>query len=200
MKPFKNYENTKALSEARKLPVGAYICKVLNAEIKTYSGKNGNFDKLEISFDIAEGEYKGFYADDYKAQRQEDKKWKGVLRLYVPTDDGSEMDELNKSIFKSMTEAAEESNAGYHWDWDEAKLKGKAIGIMFRNEEWAVNGKSGWKAQPFKALSVDAVKANKFTLPKDKPLKNRPAYAAASTDLSDFEEIASGNNDLPFDI
>lgn len=202
MKPFNNYAETQVLTEQKKLPKGGYICKILNAEVKTYNGRNGSFEKLEISFDITEGEHKDFYANNYRAQRSEDKKWKGVLRVYVPTDDGSESDALTKSIFKGVTTAVEESNNGYHWDWNEAGLKGKAVGIIFRNEEWEFNNRSGWTAQPFKAVSVSAIKEGKFTVPEDKPLKNKTtaSYSSApSYDTSNFEEIAT-NDDLPFDI
>ena len=67
-------------------------------------------DSLEISIDVAEGEFKDFYATDYRGQNQEDKKWRGVLRLYVPKDDGSDMDEWTKSKLKAATNAVEDSN------------------------------------------------------------------------------------------
>ena len=64
--------------------------RILDARVNTYSGTKGTFEKLEISVDIADGEFKDFYATDYRSQTQEDKRWRGVLRQYLPTDDGSE--------------------------------------------------------------------------------------------------------------
>ena len=69
--------------------------------IHIYNGTKGTFERLEISIDVAEGEFKDFYATDYRGQNQEDKKWRGVLRLYVPKDDGSDMDEWTKSKLKA---------------------------------------------------------------------------------------------------
>ena len=196
MKPFNNYAETQALSETRKLPKGGYVCKILNAEVKDYSWGQS----LHISIDIIEGEYKDFYAADYRAQRAEDKKWKGVLRLSVPTDDGTEKDDLTKRIFKGNIEAVEDSNSGYHWDWDEKKLKGKTVGCIFRNEEWQMDGRSGWKAQPFKFIDAAKIRSGDFKIPDDKAKNGGSSAApAVSSDMSYFEEVPS-NSDLPFDI
>lgn len=191
MQKVKDWDTVQAVGEAVKLPVDGYVCKIMDAKEMTYNGTSGEFSRLEVSFDIAEGEYKGFFANDYRAQQQEDKKWKGVLRLYIPKDDGSEMDEWTKRRLKSLTESAEDSNSGFHWEWDESKLKDKLVGIVFRNEEWDFNGKTGWKAQAFKAVSVSAVRDGKFSIPKEKPLANSNASSNTFTEVED-------NEDLPF--
>lgn len=204
MRPFKDYETTQTITGSRQLPVGAYICTILKAEEKVYNtSKGGEWHKLEISFDIAEGENKGFYADNYRAQTGEDKKWKGVIKLNVPNDDGSEMDAWNKRSFKTNMQAIEESNNGYHWDWNEVQLKNKAVGIVFRSEEWEYNGKNGWHTAAFKFISVADVKSGNFKIPDPKPLKGKtlapqPAVnASALPDMSDFEDIIS-DAPLPF--
>lgn len=187
-----NWESVKAATERVTLPAGGYIVKILNAEIKTYGKPEETFDKLEISIDITDGEFKDFYANDYRSQIQEDKKWKGMLRQYTPKDDGSEKDEWTKSSLKALTDAIEESNTGYHWDWNEVGLKGKVVGCLFRSEEWEYDGKEGWKTQPFKFLPVDAIKSGKFKMPKEKPIKGKVASQPAPV----YEEIA--DSDLPF--
>ena len=204
MKPFKDYETTQTITGSRQLPVGAYICTILKAEEKVYNtSKGGEWHKLEISFDIAEGENKGFYAADYRAQTGEDKKWKGVIRLNVPNDDGSEMDAWNKRSFKTNMQAIEESNNGYHWDWNEAQLKNKTVGIVFRSEEWEYNGRSGWRTAAFKFIPAADVKSGNFKIPDPKPLKGKASApqpvvnASALPDMSDFEDIIS-DSPLPF--
>ena len=193
MKPFSNYENTQTFSERPKLPAGGYIAKIKKAAVRTY--QNGEIEKLEIAFDIIEGEYKDFFANDLATQTSEDKKWKGVLRLFIPIDDGSDKDNTTKSIFKGNIEAVEDSNPGYHWDWDEKKLAGKTVGVIFRNEEWEFNDKRGWKAQPFKFISATKIKEGKFTMPKDKPL-NVTNTASTSTLPAGYVEI--DDEDCPF--
>ena len=193
MKAFNNYEETKTIMERPVLPAGAYPIVIKAAEEKNYQSSSGDsFSKLEISFEICDGEFKDFFAEDYRAQMQEDKRWKGVLRQYIPKDDSSEKDEWTKRSFKTLITAIEESNPQFHWDWDEKKLKGLKAACLFRNEEWEFNGRSGWKAQPFKFISMEQFTSGEYKLPADKPLKDKPK-------ASGFEAIDSvSDEDLPF--
>lgn len=192
----KNWDNVQAFSDRPKLPVGAYVCKVKQVAIQS----TDYGDQLCILFDIADGEYAGFYQDEFDANQQQEKKWKGVLRQFIPKDDGSEKDEWTKSSFKGMITAFENSNRGYVWDWNEKTLAGKEVGIIFRNEEWEYNGKTGWTVRPFRATSVDSVQDGDYTLPKDKPLKNRPSdnYNEAPTTQSGFTTLDEDDGELPF--
>ena len=197
MRPFNNYDTTQTISARAQLPVGAYICQIFKAEEKVYTSPKGEWHKLEVSFDICEGEHKDFYANDYRSQSGEDKKWKGVLRMNIPSDDGSDADNWAKRSFKTNILAIEESNNGYHWDWNEAQLKGKTVGIVFRSEEWEYNGKRGWRTAPFKMVPAADVKSGNIKIPDPKPLNGKAAsQASTAADLSDFVEVASA--DLPF--
>ena len=193
MRKFSNWENVKPAAERQQLPKGGYIVRILDAKIRTYTSDKGTFEKLEISVDIAEGEFKDFYANDYRSQTQEDKRWKGVLRQYIPTDDGSEKDDWTKSVFKAMTDAVEDSNPGYHWDWNETGLKGKTVGALFRSEEWEYQGKTGFATRCFKFIPAELVKSGKFKVPADKLLTK----AVSGSSGQNFEEISS-DGDLPF--
>lgn len=191
MRPFADYEATQAAGDFEKLPKGAYEVRIKQAKVVTYENRDGSsFERLEIAFDIDKGEYARFYQRNLDAQPQEDKKWKGVLRIYVPKDDGSEKDLWTKRKFKAVIQAIEDSNPGYHWDWNEAGLKGKVVGCLFQWKEWAYNNKTGWTAQPYSFLDVAKVRSGNFTLPKDKPLADD--QKPVSIDVSADEE------DLPF--
>lgn len=196
----KNWDEVREFSDRPKLPVGAYVCRVKQAVVQT----TDYGEQLCILFDIADGEYAGFYQDDFDANQQQDKKWKGVLRQFIPKDDGSEKDEWTKSSFKGMVTAFENSNRGFTWDWNEKSLAGKEVGIIFRNEEWEYGGKTGWTVRPFRATSVDNVADGNFTIPKDKPLKNRPveslgeAPAAQSAQQTGTFETLDDDGELPF--
>lgn len=206
----RNWENVKAATDRVQLPAGGYIVKIIGAKQVSYPTQNGSIDRLEIGLDIAEGEYKDFYKADFDSgkRQNEDYKWKGVLRLYIPLDDGSEKDEWTQSAFKGMTQAIEESNSGYRWDWDETKLKGKTVGCLFRLEEWAMNGKKGWKAQPFKFIPIENVRSGKFNEPKFKAHRDYPGdtpdnYQQTAGNVSglnvSFDPIDEDDGDLPFD-
>ena len=193
-----NWNEVKEFSERTKLPLGAYVCKVRQCRVQD----NDYGSQLAILFDIHEGEYKGFYANDFDSQQDQNKKWKGVLRIWLPKEDGSDKDEFTKSILKGMVTAFENSNLGYSWNWNEKSLEGKLIGILFRNEEWEYDGKSGWAVRPFRAISVPSVREGAFTLPKDKPLTNKsgtssaPSYLPPS-DTNGFVKVDE-DDELPF--
>ena len=172
-----NWNEVQEFSDRPKLPLGAYVCKVRRAVVQS----NDFGEQLCLLFDIIEGDFKGFFDADFKANTMANKKWKGVLRQFIPIDDGSEKDEWTKSSFKGMVTAFEKSNPGYQWNWNEESLAGKVVGILFRNEEWEYENKTGWAVRPFRAISIDSVRSGDFTLPKDKPLKNKT--------------VASGYND-----
>lgn len=191
MKPINNWNDVQATTDRVKLPNGAYLCRILGAEVR--QTKSGS-EMLVISIDITEGEFKDYYANDYRSQNREDKKWRGVVRIFVPTDDGSERDSYTKSNFKAFTNAVEDSNSGYHWDWNEEGLKGKSIGMLTRNEEWEMNGNTGMSVRPFKLIATKRVKDGNFTIPKDKYLNGSAPAAQASPG---FTEIPT-DDDLPF--
>lgn len=194
MKAIKNWNTQEAEKEFIPLPANGYICKIMGIKEHAYQ----NCSVLVVSIDIAEGEFKDYYAEDYRNQQQEDKKWKGNLRLYIPDDDNpGQYEESTRRRFKSFTNAVEDSNPNLKWDWEtlEKDFKNKFIGIVFRNEQWVYEGKSGWKAQPFKCVSIQDIRDGNFNIPKDKPNKN--VYVESST-----PEFVDANNiddeDLPF--
>ena len=88
IKRFNDYETTQAYQDYQQLPKGGYVLKILNAEVC----ENSIGQYIKISCDIAEGEYAGFFAAEYKNQQSEDKKWHCNYLLNVPNDDGTEKD------------------------------------------------------------------------------------------------------------
>lgn len=187
MKPFGGYKAERQTAREQ-LPVGAHVAKILEAKEISYDWGN----VLQISFDITEGGYKDFFKADYNARQQEDKKWRGTYRLNVPKDDGSEKDGWTKNTFNGAMYAIEQSNPGYHWDWNEAGLKGKTVGVIMRNKEWEINGNTGWTTEAGMLTDVESIRSGKFKLMKDKPLKNKPVQQ-----VTQFVEIED-DSELPF--
>lgn len=196
-----NWNEVQEFADRPKLPLGAYVCRVKKAVIQP----NNYGEQLCLLVDIAEGEQKDFFSREFNSSTLENKKWKGVLRLWIPKDDGSEKDEWTKSTFKGMVTSIEKSNPGYQWNWDETSLPGKFIGILFRNEEWEYGGKTGWAVRPFRAMSIDSVRSGDFTLPQDKPLKNKTAttnygsgFVSAMSDSGQGFTALEDDDPLPF--
>lgn len=187
-----NWNEVQEYTEFQKLPLGAYVCRVKRSMVQD----NDYGSQLVLLYDIVEGEYSGFYNKDFQNNQNKDKKWKGVLRIWLPKDDGSESDEMTKRSFKGFVTSVEKSNPGYQFDWNETSLVGKMLGVLYRNEEYDYQGRQGWTARPFRALSVDSVREGKFKLPKEKPLKDASRTVARL--VNDGYTEVSDDDDLPF--
>lgn len=191
MKQFSGYAPQK-MQIKETLPVGAYVSVIKDAE----EVEIGSYHALVLLVDIAEGEQKDFFLRDYKAQDGEDKKWRGRLFVNVPTDDGSEKDALTKRIFNDVIACIEDSNPGYHWNWDEKSLKGRRIGHLSREKEWEFNGKTGWRTELCFVKSVDDIHNGRYKMPQRKPLDKS---VASDISYGSFgEPDPQGDEDLPF--
>ncbi len=189
MRSFNGFEAKK--SGGREiLPAGGYVAKILKAEEATDEWGAC----LLINFDIAEGPHKDFFANDYKRQDREDRKWRGTIRLRIPKDDGTEQDEWRKRSFGNAVWAVEDSNVGYRFDWDETKFTGKLVGVLFRDKEWEYNGKTGWTTKACALASVADIRGGKFKMPKAKPLSNVTGASVTGFAVTS----AVGDDELPF--
>lgn len=197
MKQLKGYENAKVMAGGvPQLPKGGYIAKILDC--KEESSATG-YTWLAISFDISEGEHKGHFAEQYRANTNENKKWRGTYNAFIP-DENSQYYEENLSKFKTMMANIEESNNGYHWDWDESKLKGKTIGVIFGEKEFKTESGEVIIVTECRGIrSVDCIKNGKFKMPALKALNGGTvSQSAPSSSKTDFTEISGIDDDLPF--
>ena len=190
MKAFNGLEIKKSVSASEPLPAGGYVAKILNAKVEEYSWG----EVLVISFDIAEGEYKDFFSKQYKENTREDKKWKGNFRLTVPQESNQYFDS-QKRTFGNAIWSIEESNPGYHWDWNEAALKGKMVGVLFRDREWEIEGKTGITTEACTFVSVEDVRTNNFKMPKPKMLNKTASQTASNSNFSVIDDV---DDSLPF--
>lgn len=204
MKAFNDYKDIKGYSEngGNRLPAGGYVVKVEN--VRYEDGQNGNSDRLVLAFDIAEGDQKGFFKNQFENNTSEDKKWKGVTNIYLPKDDGSEQDGWTKRRFKSIIEAFEASNKGYSWDWDETKLKGKIVGGLFVDTFTVIEGREiCYTSLDAKNIrSVEFIKNGNYEL---KPILKNGATGTVSvsnkpqTDADGFMNIPdNAPEEIPF--
>lgn len=188
-----DYDNVKGYGDFERLPKGGYVVKILGVSI----GQNSDFRTyLKLSCDVIEGEYANFYTMQYKANSNEDKKWGCNLIINIPTDDGSERDGWAKRSFRTAIDALEESNPGFHWDWNETKLKGLIAGGLFNEREYEAQDGSVRRATNLaRFCSADKVRSGNYTLPKDRLLNKTGGQMGEG-----FMSIPSGVEDegLPF--
>ena len=195
MKVLNGYASAQAYSDQERLPIGGYVLRILDVKYQ----ENDWGDVIVLSFDIEEGEHKGFFKANYKAQTQEDKKWKGTYRLRVPKDDGSEQDGWTMRRFKTVMQNFEDSNNGYHWNWDEQTLKGKLIGALFNNKEYEFNGRRGFFTNCHSLVPVENIRSGKFSVPADTLLKENRSASRPVPDADGFLNIPDGvDEELPF--
>lgn len=131
------YNKSKRRQTFEQLPKGAYVIEIKGA--REDQNKNGSGSHLTIAFDIAEGQYTGFYKQMFERNSNEDKKWSndGVFYLTVPTDSSPEYVLTNWNTFFADLE---DSNNGFVFGGDATTLKGKLIGAKMAIEQSEYNG------------------------------------------------------------
>lgn len=159
MKKISGYDKIQESGSFKKLPVGGYVVKILNATDVP------DKEYLRLSFDIAEGPNKGFFAEEYKNDTREDKKWPNAgtfVRSYK---------EKALPMMKGFTTAVEKSNKNYIWNFDESTLKGKLVGLVIGEEEFVnSSGKMRTRTYVNAVRSVDIIREGKFEIPEIKRL------------------------------
>lgn len=189
------YDKSKRRKSFEQLPKDCYVIKILNA--KEAANKTSG-SRLDISFDIAEGEFKDFYMQQYKNNSNEDKKWPNdaIFRINIPSDGSPQYvwDSWN-TFFADL----EDSNNGFVFAGDPATLKNKVVGGKFHIEQTEYNSKiynhtrMRWTCV---AADVRSGKAAK-TMPNDKLLA--PAKVPASVDTGFIDVPAGSPEELPWD-
>lgn len=194
-----DYDNVQAYGEFTPLKLGGHICKIMQVEeTKSSNGK----DMLKISLDIAEGEQKDYYAQQYKSDTRENKKWGCIVYQLVHDSNGN----TNRG-FKSFITAVENSNPGFKVAWDNkfsTCFKGKLVGGVFGREQYL----NAYQEKKFttKCVQIRSVEAirNGVDIPEDKLLPESPnnGYGQGYTPSSvgdGFMNIPDGiDEELPF--
>lgn len=174
----------------------AYVCEIKGAKEVDYTMDSGyRVHRVDIALDVCEGEYEGFYQKKFDDSQDEDKKWKGVVKLNIPKFDGTEKDNWTVKSFNTQFVAIEDSNPGYTWNNVLDSLKGKKIGLVLRDKEWEFNGNRGFYSEPYKLISVSNARAQKFRKPNTKYLSSESTGDVASG----FTPISNAvDEELPF--
>ena len=128
----RNWDTTQAFDGSfEQMTPGGHICRITGARVETNSYGS---EQLVLALDVQEGgKYDGYYAKLFKDRQSQNQnaKWPCVFRQFTMTSDGSA-----SPYFKGLIKCVEESNLGYKWNWQEATLRDKMIGVIFREEEF----------------------------------------------------------------
>jgi hypothetical protein len=184
---YKGFEAKKA-GGFTDLPVaGAYVAEI--QAVRFVAGEDGQRDRIECFMEITEGEYKDRFHQVYEDQKErfgDDAKYKGIFRLVCPFEDD---DDWRKRTFEGNLWCVMQSNAGYSWDWDEKKLKGKKVGINLRNRLYTYNGKDRSTVEIARFETVDDVRNGKCKPAKDRDQREKNGDSA-ETNGSEFTDVS----------
>ena len=186
----KDYDDVK-VGEARILPAGGYVCKILKAEeTESKTGK----PMLKVYFDITAGAFNGYFKDMYNAWKDnsddpQSVNWPftGTKWILLYNNEGK----TNRD-FKSFCTALEDSGTEV-WKngaFDTNGLKGALLGIVFRREETEYHNERKWRTTPYGFRSVKTIEDGTFKIPEDKPLQE-PV-------LTETDSFSALDEDLPF--
>jgi hypothetical protein len=129
----KGYDSTREYGDFESLPTGNYICTV--KKVEEGISKAGR-EKLMIYLDIAEGEYAGFFGEQYNRDTREDKKWPCVVHQLSTDEEGN----CSRGL-KTFITCVAHSNPGFDPEriWGPnfcTFFRGKEVGAQFRQEEY----------------------------------------------------------------
>lgn len=184
MKRIENFETVQASSgEFARPTANGYICKIVDIEDVPMNETTGKGDYLRIEYDIADGEFKGYYKEQFD-------RWGGnwnasFIRSYK---------EKALGMLKHFTNCIEQSNAGYEWDWNENGLIGKVVGLVLGEEEYKNNaGEIKTKLVVKDIKTIEDIRNGNFKIPAPKKL----TIENPTNDVVGFTPIED-DSDLPF--
>lgn len=163
-----------------RLPAGGYVCTIK----KVTDHREGEKPYLEIVYDIREGQYTDYYADEWGQANE----WAHSNRHYYSP--------AAMGMFKGFLQAVDKSNNTNFaemadQDWDEQRLLGKAIGYTIGEEEYEGNdGSIKTRLKVRKTKSIQEIREGRYKFPELKKLdKDEPEYIPSTP---------TGEDDLPF--
>lgn len=184
MRVIANYDEIKASSGEFERPGnGGYVLEIVAVTDVPYNAQTGKGDYLKIDYDIAVGDFKGYYTA--QNERFGGKWFANVIKSYK---------EKALGMFKHFTNCVEESNPGFKWNWREQDLVGCRFGATLQEEEYEKNdGSVGTRLIVKNIKTVKQIMDGEFKVPTTKKL-DKPVSAPAS----DFVMLDDPDFQLPF--
>ena len=193
-----NYRNAEVTGDFRKLPAGGYIGVITGVEDKV------DKEYLNITYDIAEGEFRAFYNDEWG---KEHPYAHSFVRSYKQTGD-KDKDKKIMGMFKGFLRKIDNDN-GTHFEGqaetglNEKELIGKKLGLVLGYEEY--NSDRGEVRERLRVVFVKPIvdiRSGNFEIPEVKRLVGEVGISGVSTVTYTatppvgFEAISA--SDIPF--
>lgn len=180
-----NLDKVESYSNFKSPEVGGYVCII--RDVEDYPDK----EYLRISYDIAKGDFKGFYTDRAK-------KMNWSLPTFIRSYKDSAL-----SFFKGFVTSVEESNNGFKWNGtDEKAFINKGVGIVLGDEIYTnQNGEERHRKVVDSIHSVKAIESGDFKVPDVKDVTRKVSGNSADNPFakSDAPTTKSDNSSSFFD-
>lgn len=176
-----NWQEVAPAGAGKMLPAGGYVA-VIN-EVEDVESK----EYLRFTYDIAEGEHRGFFADEkypYKHQftRSYKDKAAGFMRQFL--------------------DCVEASNADFAlatWDNDPDGLVGKKVGILVQREDYTNrDGEDRARMNVEGYASAPDIRAGRFKLPEPKDTREKVQGTGAEITTQAEPAASVYDADIPF--
>jgi hypothetical protein len=160
------------------LPAGPYVASIVDAI------DHPDRENVEVVYDIAEGEFAGYYDDDFGKRNT----WSHRLYLSYRTEGGLRMT-------KGRLKRIQESNPGFDpfAAWDAGRLdmfRNRLVGINLQEVEYENNsGEVKTKLEVCQVVSAQDVRDGKVKARQKKELENKPASSSDSSPTDDDFDI-----------
>ena len=165
-----NWTEVNAAGSSSMLPAGGYVAIITAVEDVESS------EYLRFTYDIAEGENKGFFADDDRVYTHQ------FVRSYK---------EKASGFMKKFLECVEGSNKDFKldgWNNDEQDLVGKIVGIIVQREDYTnQSGEDRARMNVEDFAKADDIRNGRYKLPEPKDSRKKAEEPAQGGSVYDAD-------------
>lgn len=155
-----NWTEISSATSSKMIPAGGYVAKI--TDVEDVESK----EYLRFTYDIAEGECRGFFETDDRPYTHQ------FMRSYT---------EKATPFMKSFLECIEASNADFNlegWDNDVSDLIGKLVGVLIQREDYTNrDGEDRARMNVEGYTTADNIRNGRFKLPEPKDNRVKKAEA-----------------------
>ena len=179
-----NWNEVEPAGNSRTIPAGGYVARITAVEDVERS------EYLRFTFDIAEGEYKGFFEDDDRPYTHQ------FVRSYKPKAMG---------FMRRFLDCVDESNPNFSlagWDNNPQALVGKLVGVVIQREDYTnKKGEDRSRMNVEEYASAPDIRAGRFKLPEPKDSREKTQGTDGGYGSTDAQHDVAGSvydADIPF--
>ena len=188
MRAIQNFESVQpSTGEFAKPGPGGYILEIVSVEDVPFNPQTGKGDYLKICYDIADGDFRGFYRE--QAEHFNGAWYANFIRSYK---------EKALGMFKHFINCVTESNPGFRWAWQEQALVRQRFGAVLQEEEYEKkDGTVGVRLIVKEVKTVQQILSGDFKIPDRKCLSVTNGATPAPSVASGFGAFApNGSGDF----